>query len=157
MIGTSSKHLILPPIYCQNAKKCKSRLIVCGVGQKTHLEVWLNYRFLHDGVMKELLCAIGRRAGVHAVYWRYGVCFFDQRMQATFLLEAQPDIDPQQPGAGRLVWQAHVVQENKMAEVQRWLEDLLPHCRVQNTESAARGELATLAGTNANARPQGIG
>ncbi|WP_158281705.1 COR domain-containing protein [Rivihabitans pingtungensis] len=92
---------------------------------EAHLEVWLNYRFLHDGVMKALLCAIGRRAGVHAVYWRYGVCFFDQRMQATFLLEAQPDIDPQQPGAGRLVWQAHVAQENKMAEVQGWLEDLL--------------------------------
>ena len=94
-------------------------------GAETHLEVWLNYRFLHDGVMKALLCAIGRRAGVHAVYWRYGVCFFDQGMQATFLLEAQPDIDPQRPGAGRLVWQAHVVQENKMAEVQRWLNDLL--------------------------------
>lgn len=94
-------------------------------GAETHLEVWLNYRFLHDGVMKALLCAIGRRAGVHAVYWRYGVCFFDQGMEATFLLEAQPDIDPQQPGAGRLVWQAHVAQENKMAEVQRWLEDLL--------------------------------
>lgn len=94
-------------------------------GAETHLEVWLNYRFLHDGVIKALLCAIGRRAGVDAVYWRYGVCFFDQGMQATFLLEAQPDIDPQQPGAGRLVWQAHVVQENKMAEVQGWLEDLL--------------------------------
>ncbi|MEN9985283.1 MAG: hypothetical protein RI925_785, partial [Pseudomonadota bacterium] len=94
-------------------------------GAETHLEVWLNYRFLHDGVMKELLCAIGHRAGVDAVYWRYGVCFFDQGMRATFLLEAQPDIDPQRPGAGRLVWQVHVAQANKMVEVQRWLNDLL--------------------------------
>lgn len=51
-------------------------------GAETHLEVWLNYRFLHDGVMKELLCAIGHRAGVDAVYWRYGVCFFDQGKRA---------------------------------------------------------------------------
>ena len=92
---------------------------------ETHLEVWLDYRFLHDGVMKDLLCQIGQRAGVHAVYWRYGVCFFDQGMQATFWLEAQPDINPDQPGAGRLVWRAHVAQAENRARVQRWLEGLL--------------------------------
>lgn len=92
---------------------------------ETHLEVWLDYRFLHDGVMKDLLCQIGQRAGRYAEYWRYGVCFFDQGMQATFWLEAQPDINPDQPGAGRLVWRAHVAQAENRARVQRWLEDLL--------------------------------
>jgi internalin A len=37
----------------------------------------LRFDFLHEGVLRSMLCGIGRVAGVLAVYWRYGVCFYD--------------------------------------------------------------------------------
>ena len=38
----------------------------------------LTYSFLHEGVLRAVLCGLGEKAGEHAVYWAYGVCFYDQ-------------------------------------------------------------------------------
>jgi internalin A len=48
----------------------------------TH-EVVAEYAFLHDGILRSLLGRIGRLAGPHAVYWRYGLCVYDQRTRST--------------------------------------------------------------------------
>ena len=39
--------------------------------------VRLDHAFLHEGILRAVLCGIGEKAGVHAVYWAYGVCFYD--------------------------------------------------------------------------------
>ncbi|MBU1691651.1 MAG: glycosyltransferase [Gammaproteobacteria bacterium] len=40
--------------------------------------VELRYEFLHDGIIKAILCHIGEKAGNAGVYWRQGVCYFDR-------------------------------------------------------------------------------
>ena len=49
----------------------------------------LDYAFLHEGVLRAMLCGIGRRAGVHAVYWAYGVCFYDDEHRSTARITSQ--------------------------------------------------------------------
>ncbi len=48
----------------------------------------LDYVFLHEGVLRAMLCGIGRQAGVHAVYWAYGVCFYDTEHKSTVRIES---------------------------------------------------------------------
>ena len=58
-------------------------------GAEAKAEVKLNYAFLHEGVLRALLCGIGSRAGVQAVYWRYGVCFYDQQAAGVVRIRSQ--------------------------------------------------------------------
>jgi internalin A len=37
----------------------------------------MEYQFLHDGVMRQMICELGKRAGPDAVYWRYGCCYYE--------------------------------------------------------------------------------
>ena len=68
-------------------------------GAEAKAEVKLNYAFLHEGVLRALLCGIGSRAGVQAVYWRYGVCFYDQKAAGVVRIRsALPD--PSGQGGG---------------------------------------------------------
>lgn len=68
-------------------------------GAEAQAEVKLHYAFLHEGVLRALLCGIGSRAGVQAVYWRYGVCFYDQKAAGVVRIRsALPD--PSGQGGG---------------------------------------------------------
>jgi internalin A len=68
-------------------------------GAEAKAEVKLHYAFLHEGVLRALLCGIGSRAGVQAVYWRYGVCFYDQKAAGVVRIRsALPD--PSGQGGG---------------------------------------------------------
>lgn len=76
--------------------------------------VFMDYAFLHEGVMRALLCAVGHTAGFHAVYWAYGVVFYDKKSMCSVRLSASmPDaaraetrgrvsIEVAGPGAGRV-------------------------------------------------------
>ncbi len=66
---------------------------------KAQVEVKLNYVFLHEGVLRALLCGIGLRAGVPAVYWRYGVCFYDQETAGVVRIRSELP-DPSGQGGG---------------------------------------------------------
>ncbi|SAL49914.1 hypothetical protein AWB67_02286 [Caballeronia terrestris] len=40
-----------------------------------------------------MLCGLGRQAGVHAVYWAYGVCFYDAHHRSTVRIFSRlPDV-----------------------------------------------------------------
>ncbi|GAB1436067.1 leucine-rich repeat domain-containing protein [Sphaerotilus sulfidivorans] len=68
-------------------------------GAEAQAEVKLHYAFLHEGVLRALLCGIGSRAGVQAVYWRYGVCFYDQKAAGVVRIRsALPDPSGQDGG-----------------------------------------------------------
>ena len=68
-------------------------------GAEAQAEVKLYYAFLHEGVLRALLCGIGSRAGVQAVYWRYGVCFYDQRAAGVVRIRSELP-DPSGQGGG---------------------------------------------------------
>lgn len=58
-------------------------------GSEPDAKAELRYDFLHDGIKRGLLCALGTAAGLDAVYWRHGVCFYDTRAGVTVLVECQ--------------------------------------------------------------------
>jgi internalin A len=61
--------------------------------------VRLDYAFLHEGVLRAMLCGIGEKAGVHAVYWAYGICFYDAEHKSTVRIGSDlPDITAGQAG-----------------------------------------------------------
>lgn len=61
--------------------------------------VRLDYTFLHEGVLRAMLCGIGEKAGVHAVYWAYGVCFYDaERKSIVRIGSHSPDVAAGQAG-----------------------------------------------------------
>jgi internalin A len=68
-------------------------------GAEAQAEVKLHYAFLHEGVLRALLCGIGSRAGVQAVYWRYGVCFYDQKAAGVVRIRSELP-DPSGQGGG---------------------------------------------------------
>lgn len=68
-------------------------------GAEAQAEVALNYAFLHEGVLRALLCGIGSRAGVQAVYWRYGVCFYDRKAAGVVRIRSELP-DPSGQGGG---------------------------------------------------------
>ena len=39
--------------------------------------------FLHEGVLRAMLCGLGEKAGVSSVYWAYGICFYDLETKST--------------------------------------------------------------------------
>jgi len=71
-------------------------------GAEAQAEVKLHYAFLHEGVLRALLCGIGSQAGVQAVYWRYGVCFYDQKAAGVVRIRSELP-DPSGQGGGRIL------------------------------------------------------
>ena len=63
----------------------------------------LHYAFLHEGVKRALLCALGKVAGPHAVYWRHGVCLYDARKKVTLRIDCRQGASPAQLQAGDIV------------------------------------------------------
>ncbi len=55
--------------------------------------VTLHYRFMHDGVLRGLLCHVGRQRGDRAIYWSEGVCDYDEERETRLRVRAErPDI-----------------------------------------------------------------
>ena len=53
-------------------------------------ELTVNLPFLHPGLMRGLISRIGQKAGLSALYWKDGVCFYEQRTQSRALIEQRP-------------------------------------------------------------------
>lgn len=49
------------------------------------------YELLHPGLIRAVTSRIGREAGVNAVYWQGGLCFYETQMRAVALIEEQMD------------------------------------------------------------------
>jgi internalin A len=55
----------LAPLFAKLKKDPNSRAFI------------VDYGFLHEGVLRDLMSSIGRAAGGHAIYWKYGCWFFE--------------------------------------------------------------------------------
>ena len=49
----------------------------------------LHYSFLHEGVLRAMLCGLGGKAGVSSVYWAYGICFYDLETKSTARIRSE--------------------------------------------------------------------
>ncbi len=73
------------------------------------------FPLLHDGLMREIMSGIGKDAGLHAVYWKNGLLFWDGRTKAVAMIEAHwPDPEG---WAGEIVISAQRSRAAELAEV----------------------------------------
>ncbi len=54
-----------------------------------HLGFEIRYPFLHDGILRGFLSRLGRYAGDHAIYWKYGCWFHEQRSDCEMFIDSQ--------------------------------------------------------------------
>ena len=59
------------------------------------------YGFLYQGLIRAIIAEIGSDAGVSGLYWRDGLCAFEESMRSRALIEQQMDAD----GSGRILVQ----------------------------------------------------
>jgi internalin A len=78
--------------------------------------VRLDYAFLHEGVLRAVLCTLGEKAGEHAAYWAYGICFYDSNTKAVARIRSEfadpAGTDPR----GTITVEAHGVQAGELVE-----------------------------------------
>ncbi|MFN7961242.1 MAG: COR domain-containing protein [Thermoanaerobaculia bacterium] len=67
----------------------------------------LEYRFLHQALVRGLMSLIGREAQDLAEYWKYGFWLYEAETQSQLLVSQEDAATDAQPGAGALVLQAH--------------------------------------------------
>jgi internalin A len=53
----------------------------------------LHFAFLHEGIKRLLLCELGGKAGVHAVHWRWGLCYFDTQAKVAVRVDCEAAAD----------------------------------------------------------------
>ncbi len=58
-------------------------------GAAVEASAHLHYLFLHEGVLRATLCGLGQRAGESAVYWAYGMCFYDGETRSVVRIASQ--------------------------------------------------------------------
>jgi len=79
---------LLPPL--QERKNAVDRI---WRGAEAAASVKLRYEFLHEGIVRAMLCKIGRKAGDAAVYWRNGVCYYDLGAGGAVCVRADWDME----------------------------------------------------------------
>ena len=78
------------------------------------------FDFLHPGLVRSIISAVGRKAGECAVYWKYGVWFYDATTRASAII-AQ---DMQNEREGRIVLQTQGDRARDLLEsVTEWIDE----------------------------------
>ncbi|WP_165253289.1 leucine-rich repeat domain-containing protein [Paludisphaera soli] len=89
-------------------------------------ELTVRLPYLNPGLIRRLIGRIGRDAGLSALYWKEGVCFYEGLTKSRALIEQHPDAGPDRWG-GRLLVQARGGGAPELlARLRRWLEEVLP-------------------------------
>jgi internalin A len=72
------------------------------------------YEFLHQGLIRAIIAEIGTQAGISALYWRDGVCAYEETTRARALIEQRMD-------AG---WSGRIVVQTRGGRAQELLSRL---------------------------------
>jgi internalin A len=73
------EHLYVAPALLPSREAMQTSIERQWRGATADAVVRLDYVFLHEGVLRAMLCSLGERAGESAVYWAYGACFYEAR------------------------------------------------------------------------------
>jgi internalin A len=76
----------------------------------------LDYPFLHEGILRAILCHVGEKAGESAVYWDWGVCFYDLERQSTVRIRSEPADHTGNDPSGRIIVEARGGQVEYLVE-----------------------------------------
>ncbi|PXX73663.1 leucine-rich repeat domain-containing protein [Rivihabitans pingtungensis] len=74
--------------------------------QAAEARACLEYHFLHEGVLRAVLCAIGEKAGEHAAYWKTGVAYYDGQAKGPVRISVEPLGVDASSARGRIVVEA---------------------------------------------------
>ena len=81
-----------------------------------------SFDFLHPGLARSIISTVGREAGETAVYWKYGVWFYDANTRAAAIIGQEMQDDRQ----GRIVLQAQGDRaRDLLTSVTKWIADKL--------------------------------
>ncbi|MFG6464478.1 leucine-rich repeat domain-containing protein [Roseateles sp. DXS20W] len=94
----SGDYLALDWLPERSAREPQIAAVWRGAEPQAHLQ--LRYRFLHDGIARAVLSALGEHTKADAVYWRWGACFFDTGTGAVLKLDIQPSHGVGEPVPG---------------------------------------------------------
>lgn len=89
--------------------------------QETSWRLEYEYPFLHPGLIRALLCHIGRRSRDAGVYWKYGVWVYEESTGCRAMLEQQMADDRR----GRITL---TVQGRRHEALVVWLRERIEHC-----------------------------
>lgn len=113
----------------------------------------VEYKFLHERILRGLLSKLGRKAGDAALYWKYGCWFFEQKTQSQVLVRGELG---KESGAGTVTLRAvgqrpeelvesvlDILKQIPTAESPRIVRPLKVHNKLNlsdkvNTQSAVR-------------------
>ena len=96
------------------------------------------FDFLHPGLVRSIVSAVGRQAGECAVYWKYGVWFYDATTRASAVIAQDMHNDRQ----GRIVLQTQGDRSRDLLEsVMQWIDETIG--RSGGTDCTMDGEPLT--------------
>jgi len=108
-----------------------------------------SFDFLHPGLARSIISTVGREAGETAVYWKYGVWFYDANTRAAAIIAQEMQDDRQ----GRIVLQAQGDRaRDLLTSVTKWIADKLRDSG--NANFTEDGEL--LAGSKRKFSPESV-
>jgi internalin A len=92
-------------------------------------QAW-RFEFLYPGLVRSIISAVGRKAGQTAVYWKYGVWFYDANTRASAIIAQEMQDDRQ----GRIVLQVQGDRASDLLEsVSEWIAETLGRAGNANT------------------------
>jgi internalin A len=113
------EHLYVAPALLPSREDMETRIEREWRGATADAVVRLDYVFVHEGVLRAMLCRLGELAGESAVYWSYGACFYDARNESAVRLSSSlPEASTGQGG-----WIRVEVTGVKAAELAEYLTD----------------------------------
>lgn len=74
--------------------------------QAPDARAYLEYTFLHEGVLRAVLCAIGQQAGKLGVYWDSGVAYYDGKAKGPVRISVEYQASDSACAAGDIVVEA---------------------------------------------------
>ncbi len=85
-------------------------------------EVVVDLPFLHPGVMRGIISRIGQEAGISALYWKYGVCLYENTTRSRALIEQRLSNRP-------TTWSGQIAVSTRggqavelLRQLQKWIE-----------------------------------
>jgi internalin A len=98
-----AEEMFIAPALLPSQTKMASAIEQVWRGASPDIVVHLNYPFLHEAVLRGILCGIGVEAGIYGVYWAYGVCFYDSRHKSSVRIYSELHAHESADPSGRVI------------------------------------------------------
>lgn len=115
----NSETLYLAPEFLPTIEQCQNKINQYWRNEHSDVELRLTYTFMHEGSLRTLLSKLGQDIGDLAVYWAYGLCFYDSQHSTEVL------IDSTIPHVNSVNTQGHILLKLHGGQAQQLAQKLL--------------------------------